>query len=66
MKEITRITTIQIAEIIEDSDKGIDYMTSEDGKAKYAENLHHRLGIVLSADDVQVTNVQCFVREGQE
>ena len=66
MKELTRITTVQITKIIKDHEKGIDYMTSEGGKAKYAENLQHRLDIFLNADDVNVTDVDVVVRDMEE
>ena len=67
MKEITRITTVQITHIFSDEPERIaDKISSEEEKLRYADHLKKRLDFLLNPDDVNVTNVQVFVRDMEE
>ena len=66
MKEHTRITTVQITEVVKDEQEAIDFVMREDAKELYKGTLSEELKKLLHVDDVVVTGIQDFVQEGVE
>ena len=58
MKETTIITTVEIAEVIKDAPECFTV-----GNKEIAEYVKRKIGEVISADDIVVTNVQEFEME---
>ena len=63
MKEITRITTVEITEVGVMPEEVADYCTDEKAKESYKSRLKDELKKMLGADDVNVTNVQDFIKD---
>lgn len=59
MKELTVIVTIEVTKVIKEPEGAVN-------KEKSAENIKVTLKDLLDADDVVVTNIQEFVREGEK
>lgn len=67
MKEITRVTTVTITEILKESDSVVDILTLEASKQKYKETMYNLLKDALpGVDNVSVERVQDFVNEEVE
>lgn len=64
MKEHTRITTLQITEVVKDEPEAIDFVMSEAAKNVYASSLCDLMYELLHADNVVVTGIQDFVQDG--
>jgi len=64
MKEHTRITTVQITEVVKDEQEAIDFVMREDAKEHYKGTLSEELKKLLHVDDVVVTGIQDFVQDG--
>ncbi len=66
MKEVTRITTLRITEIVRDTDKVINAVTTEESKQDYKEELQALVKSKLGVDDVVIDNVQDFIMDVKE
>lgn len=66
MKEVTRITTVRITEIVRDTDKVINAVTTEESKQDYKEELQLLVKSKLGVDDVVVDDVQDFIMDVKE
>lgn len=64
MKEITRITTVQITEIVKEKSEDADFILTEEAKENYKIVLEGGLKSVLGVDNVAVTGIQDFVQDG--
>ncbi len=64
-KEVTRITTLRITEIVRDTDEAINATTTDEAKQYYRETLQNTLK-TLGVDDVVVDNVQGFIMDVNE
>ena len=63
-KEMTRVITLQITQIVEWSADGIDFM--EENLQSDAGHVADSVKALCKADDVQVLNAQAFIREVDE
>lgn len=61
MKEITRIITVEITEIVKLKDNE-EYCSKDEAKRRLTEKLYQQ----FACDNVNVTNVQDFIRDEEQ
>lgn len=64
MKEVTRITLVQVTEVLEVSnDQAVDEMVAKSKSEEFKRSASDRVKEVLNVDDAEVLKIQNFVRD---